>query len=75
MVSEKINKDMTLGEIVAKHPQAARVMLSYGLHCIGCHVATWETLEQGAKAHGLNDEQVQQMVDEINKTIAEKEKE
>ena len=68
--SEKITKDTTLGEIVTKHPESAKIMLSYGLHCVGCHVAGWETLEQGAKAHGLSDEQIEQMVAEINNLIA-----
>ena len=75
MAEEKINKDMTLGEIVAKNPEAAQVMLTYGLHCVGCHVASWETIEQGAKAHGLNDKQVGEMVGEINKRIQKKDKE
>ena len=75
MVSEKITKEMTLGEVVSRFPESAKVMLSYGLHCVGCHVASWETLEQGAKAHGLDDKEVDKMVGEINKTIQEKEKE
>jgi hybrid cluster-associated redox disulfide protein len=75
MSSGKITKDTALGEIVAKHPESARVMLSYGLHCVGCHVAGWETLEQGAKAHGLSDEQIGQMVSEINNLIAKKKEE
>jgi len=71
MADEKISKETTLGEIVAKHPRTAEVMLRFGLHCVGCHVATWETLEQGAKSHGLSDKQVNEMVEEINKVIAE----
>lgn len=73
MAENKINKDMTLGEIVSKYPVAAEVMFKYGLHCIGCHVATVETLEQGAKTHGLGDKQIKEMVEEINKRIVEKE--
>lgn len=49
----KITKDMTLGEVVQSFPQTVEVMMKYGLHCIGCHVAAWETLEQGATAHGI----------------------
>ncbi|HNT30200.1 MAG TPA: hypothetical protein PKL83_04590 [bacterium] len=41
-------------------------MMRHGLHCIGCHVATWESLEQGALAHGLAPEKVEAMVKEIN---------
>ena len=73
MVSEKVTKEMTLGEIVSRFPESAQIMLSYGLHCVGCHVAAWETLEQGAKAHGLDEKEIDKMVKEINKEIQKKE--
>ncbi len=75
MAGEKITKNMTLGEIVSKHPESAGVIMSYGLHCIGCHVAAWETLEQGAKSHGLGDKQIEQMVKDVNAEIEKKKKE
>ena len=66
-----ITKDMTIGEVIAKHPETAQVMLSYGLHCVGCHVAASETLEQGARAHGMDDKAVDKMIKEMN-DMAEK---
>lgn len=65
----KITKDMTLGEVAAKYPGAIMVLFKYGLHCIGCHVATYETVEQGAIAHGLSEKDIKQMVEEMNKSI------
>jgi hybrid cluster-associated redox disulfide protein len=65
----KITKDMTLGEVAAKYPGAIMVLFKYGLHCIGCHVASYETVEQGAMAHGLSDKEIKQMVEEMNKSI------
>ncbi len=62
----KITKDMTLGEIVSKFPESAGIMTKYGLHCVGCHVAAWETLEDGAKAHGLDKKKIEKMVKELN---------
>ena len=52
----KITKDMQIGEVVDKYPESAEVMLANRLHCIGCHVARWESIEQGASAHGLSAE-------------------
>lgn len=63
----KITKEMSIEEIINKIPNAAEVMFSKGLHCVGCHVAASESLEQGAKAHGLTDKQIANMVKEINK--------
>ena len=33
---EKITKDTNLAEIVINSPEAAEVLLDYGLHCVGC---------------------------------------
>ena len=61
-----ITEDMTIGNIVREYPSAATVMMEYGLHCIGCHVAEWETLEQGCKAHGISKEEMDKMLDDLN---------
>jgi len=69
---KKITREMTLGEIVMKHPETTEVMLKYGLHCIGCHVASWETIEQGAMAHGMNEKEIKEMMQKLNKVINKK---
>ncbi len=66
-----IHKDMTVGEVVEKYPQCVQIMLDYGLHCVGCHASTWETLEQGTMGHGMSDEMFQEMLVELNKGAAQ----
>ncbi|MBU0758108.1 MAG: DUF1858 domain-containing protein [Nanoarchaeota archaeon] len=68
----KIKKDMMLGDVVSKFPEAAPVMFKYGLHCIGCHVSAYETIEQGSLAHGLTDKDVERMVKEMNEAVEKK---
>jgi len=63
----KITKDMMIGDVVKEHPDCAMVMMNSGLHCIGCHVAGSETIEQGAKAHGMADDDIDKMVEDMNK--------
>jgi hybrid cluster-associated redox disulfide protein len=72
MAKEKITKDMQLGELVSRYPEAAEVMLKHGMHCIGCQMAAWETIEQGAKAHGMDDKQLDRMLKEMNGAIGKK---
>lgn len=68
---QMVHKDMTMGEIVEKFPQAVEVLQGkYGLHCVGCGVSTWETLEQGGMGHGMEPEQVEQMVQDVNEHIS-----
>ena len=33
-----ITRDMNLGEVVFKYPEAAEVLTDYGLSCVGCFV-------------------------------------
>jgi hybrid cluster-associated redox disulfide protein len=49
-----ITKDMTIQEVVESNPETIRVFLEHGLHCIGCAVARFENIEQGALAHGID---------------------
>ncbi len=63
---------MTFGEVLEKYPETAQVMLSHGLHCVGCHIASYETIKQGAKAHGMTDKQIVTMLDGMNKAIKKK---
>ncbi len=46
-------KDSTLGEVVAKKPEAEAVLLGFGMHCIGCFVSQFETLEEASQVHGV----------------------
>lgn len=73
MVEEKkkITKSMTLGEVLDKYPDTAEVMYEHGLHCIGCHISAFETVEQGAQAHGVD---VDKFIDALNKKVEEKKK-
>jgi len=69
---KKITKDMTIAETLEVCPESVEVFLSHGLHCIGCHGGAFESIEQGAKGHGMKDAQIKKMVDDINKLASKK---
>ena len=71
-MGEKIRKDMLIGDVVGKYPETAEIMMKNGMHCVGCHVAAMETIEQGATAHGMTKKQIDKMVKEMNDTVSEK---
>ena len=54
----KINKKMNFSELIQKYPESAEVLMNEGLHCIGCMMASFETLEQGCQAHGLDPDKI-----------------
>jgi hybrid cluster-associated redox disulfide protein len=51
--SQKIEKGMMLAEVVMRYPETIPVFQMRGLHCIGCAVSAYESVEQGALAHGI----------------------
>lgn len=64
---EIITKEMTFAEIMEKHPDAANVLFNSGMHCIGCGMAMYETLEQGCLIHGMNKKQIDELIKKLNK--------
>ena len=56
-----------MSEILMKKPEAARLLLESGMHCIGCPMAMQESLEQGCLSHGMTEKQIDKLVKELNK--------
>lgn len=64
MSEAKIDKDMTIAEALKLKPKIAAILMSKGMHCLGCVIAQGETLEQAAQVHGLG---VDELIAELNK--------
>ena len=45
--------DLSLAEIMAKWPSTIRVFLDRRMHCVGCPIAPFHTLIDGAEEHTL----------------------
>lgn len=59
-----ITKDMTIGEVVRIKENAAEILMSFGMGCIGCPSAQAESVEDAAKVHGLN---LESLLEALNK--------
>ncbi len=64
----KIQKEMSITEILREYPQTHGTFVKYNLGCIGCIAASFESLEDGLVAHGIK---VDEFLKEINEVIAE----
>lgn len=60
-----------LGELVKSYPQTGPIMLDYGLHCVGCFANQYDTVETGARIHGMTPEEIEEMLGRINQAITE----
>jgi hybrid cluster-associated redox disulfide protein len=66
-----ITKEMTIEEVVSQFPETMMVFMRHGLHCVGCHVSAFESIEEGAMAHGINTDA---LVDDLNRVVAMRKK-
>ncbi len=65
-----VSKEMNLRELLTKYPESARVFAAYGIGCLGCALAHFETIEQGLMAHGIN---IDDFMKDLNNLISSKE--
>ena len=68
MAEQYVNSKTLIGEIVTRYPEAIEILLSIGMHCLGCPASRNESLEEACMVHGIPAEQV---IDAINEKIAE----
>lgn len=62
-----VTEKTLVGEIVSKYPECVDILLSIGMHCLGCPASQMESLEDACMVHGLN---VELVVEAINKRIS-----
>ena len=66
-MKKEITKNMTFAEILEKYPESGDILFESGLHCIGCSVAMYETLEKGCMVHGFSKKQIEELIKKLNK--------
>lgn len=59
-----ITKDMTVGEVIRVKEDADKILMSFGMGCIGCPSAQSESLEDAAEVHGFD---VETLLEALNK--------
>ena len=59
----KFNKDTKIGEIMEVAPEKAEILLSIGMHCLGCPASQAETIEEACEVHGVD---VEELLEKLN---------
>ena len=63
----KISKKTKLSKLIEINPDASKILFEAGMHCLGCAMASEETLEQGCRGHGMSKKQIDKLVERLNK--------
>jgi hybrid cluster-associated redox disulfide protein len=61
-----ISAEMAISDVISKYPHTIPVFLRHGLGCVGCAVARFENIRQGAMAHGID---VDLLMKDLNDTV------
>ena len=64
-----ITGNMIIQDVIRNHPETVAVFKNFGLDCNECQIAAFGKVEYGAKVHEVD---IQALLDELNKTIADK---
>ena len=54
----EITKNTTMGEMLQYDSGIAYILMSAGMHCIGCPSSIMESLEEACMVHGLDSDAV-----------------
>lgn len=65
----KVSKDMLIGELIQVDIGIVPILMSAGMHCVGCPSAQGESLEEAALVHGID---ADELVDTINEYLEKK---
>jgi len=64
-----LNEETNIAELVYEHPEASDVLMAFGLHCVGCFANAFDTIGQGARIHGMHEEEIKELISEIKKVV------
>ena len=65
----KITKDTIIGDIVELGDEAVEVLLSIGMHCMGCPAAKSETIGEACEVH---DADIDEVLKQLNGCVSSK---
>ena len=54
---------MLIIDIIEKYPEAAEILMSCGMSCVTCGSALYESLAEACMVHGLDPEDVKEVLD------------
>ena len=59
----EFKKTMTIEEVLTLDPNAADILLDFGMHCLGCPCSRAESIEDACMVHGID---VEALMEKLN---------
>ena len=64
-----VNKSMTIQQVLQTDAGLADLRMASGMHCLGCVMASGESLEQACAVHGID---VDALIERLNEFLTKK---
>ena len=68
-IEQRLRRELTIGDVLEQYPDAAPLLTEKGIHCVGCHVSPFETLEEGFRSHGMSEEDIDTTLADVNEKL------
>lgn len=66
----KINPDVIISDLIEQYPESAMFLITeYGINCVNCFAAGFDTLRQGARIHGIIDDDFDQLMKDLEEHL------
>ncbi len=70
MMTIKIEKDISIEELVTDYPKSVSFLMDKGVKCIACGEPIWGTLESVAQEKGFSEQDIDKLVVDLKKELA-----
>ena len=64
----KITENTLIADCININPESPRILMSYGMHCLGCAMAHGETVAEAVAVHG---EDLDKLLAKLNEGLAD----
>ena len=62
-----VERNTLIRDIVKIGPEAIRILMSFGMGCIGCPASQNESIEEAASVHGIDVEKILESLNNVQK--------
>ena len=64
----KITENTLIADCININPESPRILMSCGMHCLGCAMAHGETIGEAVSVHGQD---LQELLEKLNEGVEE----
>lgn len=64
----EFTKETNIADVLVQAPQAQALFMSIGMHCLGCAMASGETIEEACQVHGVD---ADRFIEALNDFVAQ----